>query len=860
MEFEHIVMKCKDENTNYPDPPEIFRKDGSCKFAYVTLVMLGDTYIAGAIILAHSIRKAGSLVDLVVLVTPDVTEEGKNILRKFFTHVIEIDFINVPNWRVQKQPHRKYLSLVFTKFHLFNLTQYEKVLLIDADALVLKYPDHLFTLNAPAGCLIEKKEQLITYDKNGMYVYPKDGELKWYKEMCDCCGHGKKIDKNLTDKVFSDFKNSGIGGGIMLLEPKTGELDKILKDVSQGKGKWLVGQKYVWPEQQYLTGFYSGKWTSINPRFFGLQGYPHWSVLYGLQYGGDKPFVEQSKAPITERMKYDDFVLWHQYYYDVLKIHPELHDANSLKGANTMNKFFQSAIKTNNRLIARTEKNLTRQFVDYIPKKQLEKNVLAKLYSIEENRIKNEQLKYYHGEIDCDYNDLQHKPMWNDIEKGDYLEPLKRLAKYFGKKSYYDELLQKCPSSLPLRPDLETNVTLQLEIQDKDLIMLEYLKCRPNIFVLTIWPLVLHKMTPEDVIKTVSQYGEIVYTKNLTLGKNGLYNLMYWMYDDFTYEARFGFIDKKMNYVQAGESNEVLIIYLENTKNLKIAGQGAPTKKEIRDNLMNTSGLFKNKDIRGNDVVHINDFFYQTIAYSQILLNENTLKMLEIQNVRNISNKMFTTSRLKMQTLKKWCSNNLSSLEQERLVLMGGTVLFSHGVRVSNDIDAIFVDVGNCNSQSEEELGELLNDNFNKEETKFFFSDIGIENHPKYWKTSWTEKNNKILNYFDTDSFIDVATNPENHYYFNGFKIYVPKYEIYRKLQRNRKQDHADFLMMATLWPTLLSEFVRLNEGKLIYDIKDENIKEPKLDHHYLKILFQMIYQRYLQSDIEKFKKLIHLI
>jgi hypothetical protein len=578
-----------------------------------------------------------------------------------------------------------------------------------------------------------------------------------------------------------------------------------------------------------------------------------------MQYAGDKPFVEHSKAPITERMKYADFVLWHQFYYEILKAHPDLQEAPSLKEANGMNKFFQSAIREQKRVTERTERNLSRQFVDYVPKKQLDRNILAKLYGIEENRIKDAQLKYYHNEIDCDYNDLQTKPMWDDIKNGDYLEPLRRLAKYFG-KSYYSELLERCPDKLSTRLDREVDPVPQLDSSDKDLIMLEYLKCKPDVFVLTIWPLVLHQISTDKVIETISKYGDIVYTKTLNLGNKALYNLMYWMYDDFTYEARFGFIDKKMSYVQSGESNQVLIIYLQNTRNLKIAGQGAPTKREIRNDLLNVSGLGKNKDIRGNDVVHINDFFYQTVAYSQMLLNENTLKMLEYQNVQNIAHQLFTESRLKMQTFKKWCTQNLSPLELERIIVMGGSVLFSHGIRVSNDIDAVLVDIGNKESQSEEELAELINDNFGKEETKFFFSDVGIENHPKYWKESWSEKNNKVLNYFDADSLTEITTNPANHYYFSGFKMYLPKFEMYRKLNRNRKQDHADFLMLTTLYPTLVTEFVRLHDGKLIYDIKDDKIKEPKLDHHYLKILFQMIYQRYPRSDIDKFKKLVHLI
>jgi hypothetical protein len=875
MEFEHIIMKCRDENTDYPDPPTMFNKDGTCKFAYVTLVMLGDTYISGAITVAYSARKCGSVADLVVLITPDVSENGKDVLRKFFTHVIEVDYITVPNWRTKSQPHRRYLELVFTKFHLFNLTQYEKVLLIDADAIVLKHPDHLFSLNAPAGSLIPYKDQIITYDKNGNYVYPKDGELKWYKDMCGCCAHGKKIDKSITDKVLTDFKNSGVAAGLWLLEPNANELDRILKDVSQGKSKWLVGNKYVWPEQQYLTGFYSGKWTSINPRFYGLQGYPHWSVLYGIQYAGDKPFVEKSKASITERMKYSDFVLWHQFYKEILTKHPELYSADSLKEANNMNKFFQSSIKGQKRMIENVDKNMSRykndkarMFVDYVPKQQVEKNVIAKIFKIESTRIHDAQLKYYHNEIDCDYNNLDTKPMWDDIKNGDYFEPVKRLGDYFssnGNKNYYSDMMEKYKdligNSHIKRLDIVSQPAQIIEQIDKDLIMLEYFKCKPDIFTLTFWPLVLHQLSTIDVIKSLEKYGDVIYTKTLTLSNTALHNLMFLMYDDFTYEARLGFIKKKMEYVQSGDTNEVLVVYLQNTKNIKIAGQSAPVKKEIRNELMKLSGLDKNKEIRGNDVVHINDFFYQTIAYSQILLNENSLKMLQFQNVKNISSSMFNESRLKMQTFKKWCFQNLSALEIERIIIMGGSTLFSLGIRVSNDIDAVFVTIGHEENQSEEELSELLNDNFGKEETKFFFSDVGIENHPVYWKKSWTDKNNIVLNQFDIDSLTELTTNPAHHYYFSGFKLYLIKYEIFRKLQRNRKQDHADFMMLATLYPSLVSEFIRMHDGKLKYDpILASGIKEPKLEHHYLKLLFTMIYQRYPRESIDKFKKLVNLI
>lgn len=325
-----IIMSCPNEDTQYKPP----NMDNN-KYAYVTLVMLGDSYISGAIVLAKSLDYCQSKADKVVLVTPDVSNEGKEILSKYFDLVKVVPYIRVFNWRGL---HKDYLNLVFTKFHCLELTQYKKILLIDADAIVLKHPDHLFSLNTPAGIYLSDKNLIISYDNNGNYILPKSGEYEWYNKFCNKIPHGSLIPKDITDRVKREKMNSGMGGGLMLLEPRKGECENIVKDARNSD---LVRKFFVWPEQQFLTVKYSGKWHSINPRFFGLQGYPHWKVLFGLQYGGDKPFVLNFKFPNDVRIKYPDFILWHTIYHQILKDNPEFMNNNyTLKEVNDFHKLF----------------------------------------------------------------------------------------------------------------------------------------------------------------------------------------------------------------------------------------------------------------------------------------------------------------------------------------------------------------------------------------------------------------------------------------------------------------------------------------------------------------------------------------
>lgn len=841
-EINNIIMKCPNEDENYPDPKSYINKEtGKCKYAYVTLVMLGDLYVAGAIVLAHSIRKCGSKVDLVVLVTPDVTDEGKKILGIYFTHVIEINYVNVPNWRTKRQPHRKYLELVFTKFHIFDLVQYEKILLIDADALVLKFPDHLFTLNAPAGCFLEDKELIISYDKEGNYVLPQDGELKWYKKYCNVIPHGSIIPKEYTDRIRTQFGNSGIGGGLMLLEPKKGELESIINDVSHGQMKYLVENKLVFPEQQYLALRYSGKWTSINPRFFGLQGFPHWKVLYGLQYGGDKPFCVNSKFDISIRMQYPDFILWHEYYFEIVKDYPFLLQCESLNEANEMNKFFSTLVKKQRSQIDRLE--------GIQNSNMLGKNVIAKIFNINEHRVHNSQQYYYYINRDIGYQ--QHKlcPMFDDIKERDFYEPISRLSKYFKQGNYYEKIIKIYPKS-----DIE-KLSNNIAESDRDLIFFEYLKCKKNIFVLTFWPILVDNIDTNEIPKILKKYGKICYTKSIKLNRNGLLNLMFWMYDEFTYSHRIEFITKKLDYVNATEENNIMFIFLENTTGSKISGQASLAKREIRNTLYEMISYDKKDQIRGNDLIHINDFFYQSVNYSKIILNSNSLNVLKEQNIKSVISPFFIVSNLKLQTFKKWITLNMSLLEQERLITLGSIVLYAYGYKKSNDIDSVYVSCGNSSSSSEKDMAKKLNFNFGVKHTKIPFVDIGVEDS-EHWRESWTKKNNEVLEYFNIKNFTELTTDPNNYFYFDGFKCYLLEHEIIRKIYRNRNNDHADFLILSILYPKKFGEYVEVKNEKITYKIKTDQIG-PELEYDYLEEIGKMILDRYLNGDIKKFEKII---
>ena len=112
------------------------------KRAYVTMLCGGDGYLPGAKALANSLHATGTAEPLVAMVTPDVTPAGRTRLAGDGWTVVEVQPIDNP----MAAEHRLFdrFGGVFTKLNAWNLTDYDKLVYVDADTLVLRNVDELF--------------------------------------------------------------------------------------------------------------------------------------------------------------------------------------------------------------------------------------------------------------------------------------------------------------------------------------------------------------------------------------------------------------------------------------------------------------------------------------------------------------------------------------------------------------------------------------------------------------------------------------------------------------------------------------------------------------------------------------------
>ncbi|KAJ4838253.1 UDP-glucuronate:xylan alpha-glucuronosyltransferase 1 [Turnera subulata] len=107
--------------------------------AYATILHSAHVYVCGAIAAAQSIRLSGSTRDLVILVDETISAYHRSGLEAAGWKIRTIQRIRNP--KAEKDAYNEWN---YSKFRLWQLTDYDKIIFIDADLLILRNIDFLF--------------------------------------------------------------------------------------------------------------------------------------------------------------------------------------------------------------------------------------------------------------------------------------------------------------------------------------------------------------------------------------------------------------------------------------------------------------------------------------------------------------------------------------------------------------------------------------------------------------------------------------------------------------------------------------------------------------------------------------------
>jgi hypothetical protein len=287
---------------------------GAQKNAYVTLVMKGDYYVPGAIVLAQSLRETKTLADIACMVTNDVSEERIQILGLFFDRVFRVEYIRAEckpmTNEMQKLKYGSWMGESLTTFRCLGLGLYKKVLFLDADVCVIQNMDLLFKLRAPAG----------TFDTYfGRHIRAKQYG-KGRKQLGDI------IPKQAVMAALSVGNHVAIGN-CMLFETRGGKMmDLFMRYVQEFisvHGTVGFHRQYAVVNEQMIAHFFaeymSYDWTHIDSRFQNIPWKP-------ICQGPSKPFLYHYldvKPWIMNESEWPDLSVWWSAARRAIKTHPE---------------------------------------------------------------------------------------------------------------------------------------------------------------------------------------------------------------------------------------------------------------------------------------------------------------------------------------------------------------------------------------------------------------------------------------------------------------------------------------------------------------------------------------------------------
>ncbi len=304
------------------------------KNAFVTFLMRNDSFLPGALVCAYGLRLQNVKEDIVCLVTKDITENAISVLNVLYDKVIVVDEIYFEHKSRHQRQDRPFL---FTRFNVLKLgsdgdlgCDYDKVCVIDADIIPIKKYSELFSLNAPAGIINESKDYVMEFDESLTYVANNTGTWKWHQVYKDC-KHGQLIPQEITDRVITDPTNMGVNACLWVLKPSMDDFEDLMKSTEIERNNVLLTEKFMWPEMQYATMFYSGRWTNIDLRFATFKGYPNLNTVYGTHFSGIKPWNFKKEKALMNFKRFDDFKLWYEMYLSMLNAYPELKSLKRLE-------------------------------------------------------------------------------------------------------------------------------------------------------------------------------------------------------------------------------------------------------------------------------------------------------------------------------------------------------------------------------------------------------------------------------------------------------------------------------------------------------------------------------------------------
>lgn len=226
-------------------------REGSRR-VWMTL-LTNEQYLDGALTLDFSLKKYNSKYPLVVFHPETV---GKHVLDELSKRNIETKKVNLllPTTHKDYGPDERFYDC-WSKLLPHGMTEYDRIVELDADMLLRDNADELMEMKLPSGTMAASHACVCNPRK--LSTYPKD----WVPENCAYTAqHASPETAHLLDHAVSpNFGTAILNGGLQVIDPNRKHFNDILAIMSNAS----LTETFAFADQSLLSYYFKDHWISL---------------------------------------------------------------------------------------------------------------------------------------------------------------------------------------------------------------------------------------------------------------------------------------------------------------------------------------------------------------------------------------------------------------------------------------------------------------------------------------------------------------------------------------------------------------------------------------------------------------------